>query len=429
MTRNLTLSLAVAALLTAGNAFAFGSSCGLQNFHKSHKTHKTHKDHKDRKSHTNHKKHGNFGSHFGFGGSCGFGGGFDWGAGLDGFYVCLNGSSPLVSGSFSGSFLTGGDACDNNAFDFTYRVSGGFVKDSAHADSPNMKVGQDDQTQDGFWYREGPFSSPVAYGDVNNDGKRYPDTPDAYPAWTWGHPEADPFISEGGEGDNLGGAAGIGSAGFTGGINAGDDGFFFPYNFFEVNNKVNSFVGAYSSELIWNVKLYDKSGNKVYEHTFTNTLYYWETLNVAIPNLGIECPRDAVQAGETINDTVFNKDIHDNVLSFWPTYGQGIDYVGDGQTDAKNCADPVTLKNKVVSDTFSIGTYFQRTYKVTLEGPYIYDSGVDGCSEVDEKGLPDTDGTWDAKCFKKVDTIWVDEDTKARAFMRLNVEKEKKKWF
>ncbi|WP_292656507.1 hypothetical protein [Nitratifractor sp.] len=394
MKQKVVLSIAAAMFMTAGSANAFGFS-GNGN--------------------------GSVGS---------VNGGFDWGAGEDGFHICVYGNTPMVTGSAAVGINQDVSGCANDQFDFTSVVHGGFAKDSAHADSPNMKPGQDDETQDGFWYREGPFSAPVAYGDLNNDGKRFADMPDAYPAWTWGHPEADPFVSPGGAGDNLGGAAGIGSTGFTTGVNVDDDGIFYPYNFLQFSNKINTSVGTYSSDVSWNVKIYDKDGDKVYDHTFANTLYYWETINFQRDSMGIICPRQSVKEGETVNDVEYAQNVHDNLFSRWPVYGLDINFVSDGGTDTRACSDAVTLKNKEMTDTFSTGPVWnKKTYKVTLDGPYIYDSTVDGCAAENEKGLPDTDGAWDAKCFKKVDTVWIEENSVSQAFMRVKVSEEKKGWF
>jgi len=122
--------------------------------------------------------------------------------------------------------------------------------------------------------------------------------------------------------------------------------------------------------------------------------------------------------------------ICDNFSSRWPVYGLNVDFVSDGETDTIACSDPITLKTKEMSDTFETGPIWnKKKYKVTLDGPYIYDSSVDGCPATNDEGIPDTDEAWQAKCFKKVDTIWVDENSKGRGFMRLKVEEVKKKWF
>ncbi len=366
---------------------------------------------------------------FGFHGN---GGSVDVGVDENGFHICIEGHSWMGSGSSEVSYGSA-SGCDSDDFDFYYTATAGFLQGSAHVDSPNFKPGQDDETQDGFWYREGPFSAPVYYGDPTNDHKRYADNPDAYPAWTWGHPEADPFISEGGAGDNLGGAGGIGTAGFSinegNKIKAGDDAFFYPIQFLEANNYINSVFGSYSSDVAWHVTLYDRGHNKVFDKNFQTTLYYWETLNYANTNMGIICPRESVAAGEVVNDTAYDQNIHDNVFSRWPVYGLGIDFVSDGGKDTKVCSDPITLKDKSMSAEFTTGNFWnQKKYKITFDGPYLYDASVEGCPALNAEGIPDTTEKWPAKCFKKVDTIWVQEESKGRAFMRMSVEEEKKSY-
>jgi hypothetical protein len=319
--------------------------------------------------------------------------------------------------------------CGEEDFDFYYKTFGGFIEDSAEYNSPNMKPGKDDVTQDGFWWREGPFSAPVYYGDPENDDKRYTDDPNgAWPAWTWGHPERHPFISEGGEGDDIGGSNGIGLGGFGMGdgnkIKAGDSDVFYPLNFSEINNYKNSFYGSMSSDVSWNVVVYDKDHNEVFKKNYTTTMYYWETFNFQSDKYGIVCPRSSADAGETINDLAYNTAVHENITSRWPIFGLDVDFKGDGKTDADMCADAVKIKDTEMTDTFSVKQSVfgsEKKYNISFDGPYVYDATKAGCPAVNEEGLPVTAEKWSAECFEKVDTLWTDEMDKTRAFMRMSI--------
>ena len=369
------------------------------------------------------------------------GGSVEYGFSQDGGYICINGFSWMGSGSFQMSMnnadgLSFGSAsgCGDDDFDFYYKTFGGFIKDSSEYNSPNMHPGKNDETQDGFWWREGKFSENVYYGDPENDGKRYADDPNgAWPAWTWGHPERAPFISAAGEGDDLGGSNGIGLGGFGLGdgnkIKAGDDDSFYPLNFMEINNYKNSFVGSHSSDISWNVAIYDKDHNEVFKKNYTTTMYYWETLNFQRDSWGLICPRSSVDAGEVINDLAYDTAVHENILSGWPAYGLDIDFKGDGVADATACADAVKIKDNNITDTFTVSKSMmghaipgtEKKYELSFDGPYIYDASKDGCPAVTEEGLPDTADKWPAECFTKVDTLWTDEESKTRAFMRMHI--------
>ncbi len=335
------------------------------------------------------------------------------------------GSMALSFGSASG--------CNEDDFDFYYKSFGGFVEGTDKISSINFTPGQDDTYDDGFWYREGPFSAPVYYGDPENDGKRYADDPNgAWPAWTWGHPEADPFVSAGGPGDNLGGAAGIGTGGFGMGdgnkIKVDDNASFYPITFVEVNNNRNSFFGSYSAKVSWNVALYDKKHNEVFKKNYTTTLSYWETLNFQYTPIGIVCPRSSVAAGETINDLAYSQTIHDEISSRWPVSGLDVTFVGDGKSDAEACADAVQLADTYKEDTFSVRPFRfgpAKKYKIVFDGPYIYDETKEGCPALNEEGLPDTTEKWPAQCFERVETLWADEGVKTRAFMRMHISEVK----
>jgi len=355
------------------------------------------------------------------------------------------------------------NGCGEDDFDFYYKTFGGFIEDSDKISSLSFIVGKDDVYDDGFWYREGAFSSPVYYGDPANDGKRYADDPNgAWPAWTWGRPEADPFVSTDGPGDNLGGAAGIGLGGFGMGdgskIKADDNATFYPLNFVEVNNFPNSFEGSYAADVSWNVAIYDKEHNEVFNKNYTTTLYYWETKNFQYPKYGIICPRSSVDEGDSVNDLAYNSAIHDNIWSKWPNTGLDVDFVSDGVEDATACADAIKFKDTNLTDTFTVkrghgmlarghryahtnghghtygfayggrdfGQSMEQEYELSFDGPYIYDDTKEGCPAVNEEGLPDTTEKWQAECFTKVDTIWADEAGKTRAFMRMSIKKLKK---
>jgi len=358
------------------------------------------------------------------------------------------------------------NGCSDDDFDFYYKTFGGFIKGSDQVSPIKMNPGQDDVYEDGFWYREGAFSSPVYYGDPENDGKRYSDDPNgAWPAWTWGSPEADPFVSAGGAGDNLGGAAGIGLGGFGmsdgNKIKADDSDTFYPLNFIEINNFPNSFGGSYASDVSWNVAIYDKDHNEVFKKNYTTTIYYWETKNFQYPKYGVICPRSSVDVGEVVNDTAYNASIHE-LASWWPTAGLDVDFIGDGVEDSTACADAIKFKDTNLTDTFTVkkshdmmnrghryaytnghghtygfayggrgfGQGMEQEYELSFDGPYIYDDTKEGCPAVNEEGLPDTTEKWQAECFRKVDTLWADEKGKdekgkTRAFMRMSIKKLK----
>jgi len=370
------------------------------------------------------------------GASNGMGGSVQYGMNANGGYICIDGFSPMGGGSMAMSYGSA-SGCGADDFDFYYKTFGGFIENTGNVSSVNFKAGQDDTYSDGFWWREGKFSSNVYYGDPENDGKRYADDPNgAYPAWTWGRPEADPFVSANGAGDNLGGAAGIGLGGFGMGdgnkLKAGDTDTFYPLNFIEVNNYVNSFMGSYASDVSWNVAIYDKDHNEVFKKNYTTTMYYWETKNFQYPKYGMICPRSSVDKGEVVNDLAYNSAIHDNIWNRWPKTGLDIDFVSDGSSDATACADAVKLKDTSMTDTFTvknsmmkdmpmIGSMTEKKYQLSFDGPYIYDDSKAGCPAVNEQGLPDTLEKWPAECFEKVDTIWADEAGKTRAFMRMTV--------
>ncbi|SFV90278.1 hypothetical protein MNB_SV-4-1116 [hydrothermal vent metagenome] len=388
----ITLSMATAALLATSSAFGFGFNGNLA------------------------------------GGNAANGGSVNVGTNEHGGYICIEGHGFGQSGSAQISYGSA-SGCGLDDFDFYYKSTGGFKEDTSKVDAFRFKAGQDDDLNDGFWYREGAFSAPVYYGDPENGGKRYGDDATLWPAWTWGHPEVDPFVSEDGAGDDKGGAAGIGGAGFGvddgNKLKAGDSDTFYPVAFEEINNNRNSFLGSYASDIAWNVTLYDRDHNKVFSKRYTTTLYYWETLNYA-PK-GFECPRSSVGNNETVNDRDFNQHMHDDFNAHWPVTGLDVDFKGDGVSDASWCADAITIKEHEWTDTFETGRFMmKKKYKVTVNGPYVYDESAEGCAPLNDEGLPDTDGKWSASCFKAVDTVWADERVKTRFFMRINVEEEKK---
>jgi len=370
------------------------------------------------------------------GASSGMGGSTSYGFNQSGGYICIDGFSPMGGGSFEMSFGSA-SGCDDDDFDFYYKTFGGFIEDTFNYSSPNIKLGKDDTYEDGPWWREGKFSSNVYYGDPENDGKRYADDPNgAWPAWTWGRIEKDPFVSEGGAGDELGGSAGIGLGGFGMGdgnkIKAGDTDTFYPLNFIEVNNDTSP-KSSHSSEVSWNVAIYDKDHNEVFKKNYTTTMYYWETFNFQKESMGIICPRSSVDAGELVNDLAYNTAIHNDITHYWPIYGLDIDFQGDGKSDTLMCADAVKLKDTAMTDTFTVSKSMmgmtipgtEKTYELSFDGPYIYDATKAGCPAVNEQGLPDTADKWPAECFTKVDTIWTDEKDKTQAFMRMSItEKE-----
>jgi len=419
MNRKIFLSL-VASMVVVGtqaNAFGFGSMSGTNTT----------------------TSNGTTGSMSGT--SNGTGGSVQYGFSQDGGYICINGFSWMGSAGFQmsannseGMSFGSASGCGEDDFDFYYKTFGGFIEESSEYNSPNMKPGKDDVTQDGFWWREGEFSSPVYYGDPENDGKRYADDPNgAWPAWTWGHPEKAPFVSEGGEGDDIGGSNGIGLGGFGMGdgnkLKAGDTDTFYPLEFMEVNNYKNSFVGSHSSDVSWNVVIYDKDHNEVFKKNYTTTMYYWETFNFQSSKYGIVCPRSSVDAGEIVNDLAYDTAVHNDITHYWPIFGLDVDFKGDGKTDTLMCADAVKIKDDNVTDTFTVSKKMmgmaipgsEKKYELSFDGPYIYDATKDGCPEVNEQGLPDTAEKWPAECFTKVDTLWTDEESKTRAFMRMSV--------
>jgi len=414
MNKKVFLSIAASMLLagTQANAFGFGGMSGNNSTTTSGTT-------------------GNMA-----GASNGMGGSVQYGMNANGGYICIDGFSPMGGGSMAMSYGSA-SGCGADDFDFYYKTFGGFIKDSDKSSTFWGRPGKDDTYQDGPWWREGKFSSDVYYGDMANDGKRYADDPNgAYPAWTWGRVEADPFVSEGGAGDELGGASGIGLGGFGMGdgnkIKTGDTDTFYPLNFIEVNNHKNHIGGTYTSDVSWNVAIYDKDHNEVFKKNYTTTMYYWETLNFQNPKYGIVCPRNSVDAGEVVNDLGYAQAIRENITPYWPLSGLDVDFVSDGIEDATACADAVKLKDTSMTDTFTvknsmmkdmpmIGSMTEKKYQLSFDGPYIYDDSKAGCPAVNEQGLPDTLEKWSAECFQKVDTIWADEAGETRAFMRMTV--------
>ena len=366
------------------------------------------------------------------GASSGQGGNAHYGFNRNGGFVCVEGFSSMGGGSAEISYGSA-SGCGEEDFDFYYKTFGGFVKDTDQVSPYHMKAGKDDTYEDGFWWREGKFSSAVYYGDPENNGKRYLEDPNgAWPAWTWGRPEADPFVSAEGPGDNLGGAAGVGLGGFGMGdgnkIKAGDTDTFYPLEFMEINNYKNSFAGSYASDVSWNIIIYDKNHKEVFNKNYTTTMYYWETINYQKEKFGIICPRSSVNADEVIDDLAYNQGIHDNITHYWPATGLDIDFISDGGSDTIACADAVKLKDTQMTDTFTVKTSMfapEKKYKLSFDGPYIYDDSKAGCPAVNEEGIPDTAEKWPAECFKKVDTVWADEKQKTRAFMRMNIKEAK----
>ena len=366
------------------------------------------------------------------GASNGMGGSVQYGMNANGGYICIDGFSPMGGGSMAMSFRSA-SGCGEDDFDFYYKTFGGFIEESDQSSTFWGNPGKDDTYQDGPWWREGKFSSDVYYGDMENDGKRYADDPNgAWPAWTWGRVEADPFVSEGGAGDSLGGASGIGLGGFGMGdgnkIKAGDTDTFYPLNFIEVNNHKNHIGGTYTSDVSWNVAIYDKDHNEVFKKNYTTTMYYWETINFQRDSMGIVCPRNSVDAGEVVNDLAYNSAVH-SFWNIWPDKGLDIDFKSDGVAESKACSDAVKLKDTTMTDTFTVSKSMmgmaipgsEKKYELSFDGPYIYDASKDGCPAVNEQGLPDTAEKWSAECFQKVDTIWADEAGETRAFMRMTV--------
>jgi len=410
MNRKVFLSIAASMLLagTQANAFGMGSMSGNNTINTSGTT-------------------GNM-----VGASNGAGGSVSYGANANGGYICIDGFSPIGGGSMAMSYGSA-SGCGADDFDFYYKTFGGFIKDSDKSSTFWGNPGKDDTYQDGPWWREGKFSSDVYYGDMANDGKRYADDPNgAWPAWTWGRVEADPFVSEGGAGDDLGGSSGIGLGGFGMGdgnkIKAGDTDTFYPLNFIEANNFINHIGGTYTSDVSWNVAIYDKDHNEVFKKNYTTTMYYWETINYQSDSKGIICPRNSVDAGEVVNDLAYNTAAH-NIWSIWPSKGLDIDFKSDGVVESKVCSDAVKLKDTAMTDTFTVSKSMmgmaipgsEKKYELSFDGPYIYDDSKEECPAVNEQGLPDTAEKWPAECFQKVDTIWAKEKNKTRAFMRMSV--------
>jgi len=390
MKHKILLSICAGALLAGGNLYAFGIS-------------------------------GN-----GSGSSMGNGGDVRFGANENGAYICLSGHDQLGhSGSMALSFGSA-SGCEDDDFDFYYKSWGGFVSDTDHFDGLLIKPGPKAGVQDGPWYREGEWSAPFYAGDFDNDGKRYDADADEWPAFTWGRFLKDPFINDN---ENEGGSGGIGIGGFASGdgnkIKADDGAHFYPASMINVVNNLNVLVGSWIVDLKWHIKLYDKDHKEVYNKDISEKFLYWETLNYRNPKYDIECPRTLLDEGEKINDLAFNTDIHDNKFSKWPIFGLDNDFYGDGTDDSRVCADAAQPQTPVeIHDTFSVGRFFnKKEYDITIDGPYVYDSSIDGCPAINEYSMPDTEEKWDEKCFKKVSTIWVDEKQKKSAFMRIKVEK------
>ena len=235
--------------------------------------------------------------------------------------------------------------------------------------------------------------------------------------------EASPWNSEQGEDDSLGGASGIGIGGFGLGdgnkIKVDDGDYFYPLSMIETTNYNNSFVASLSVDISWNLTLYNKLHDEVYSKNFVSTLTYWETLNYQTEEF--LCPRASIGEGESVNDVAFNTRLHNEFTPYWPIFGLDDSYISDGQKDVAMCADALRLRNGGdVTDRFNV---MSREYEVKFTGPYIYQEDVEGCPALNSLGLPDSAEKWDAKCFKKVDTFWADEQKTTRAFMRMSINK------
>jgi len=387
MKKKMLISICASALLAGTNLFAFSMS-----------------------------GHGSHGSN---------GGGVDIGGDGHGGHVCIEGHDFMGHGGSAGMSYGSAQGCDKDDFDFYYQSFGGFIKGTEHADSPNMLPGLNDVTEDGPWFREGEFSSHVTFGDVTNGNKCDTRDPNGgWPAVAWGHQEANPWMS--GEGDNKGGASGLGITGFGLGdgnkIKKNDEGTFYPVAMISAVNYTNSFTASMSTDLSWNVKIYSKKKHKeLYSKNYSNTIVYWETLNYS--NDEFKCPRSSVAEGSLVNDLAFNTRLHNDFSPYWPVYGLDNNYVGDGGQDKQNCADAIKAKKELnFKDTFKVN---RKTYEISFNGPWIYQENVEGCPELDETGMPDTAEKWDEKCFKKVDTLWAQENATSRAFMRMHIKKIK----
>jgi len=325
---------------------------------------------------------------------------------------------------------------------FYYKTYGGFYLPPSPGDtvvysSLNMKPGPNDITQDGPWFREGPFSKPVQFGDQNNGNLRDSlDPNNGWPAVAMGHKEADPWISAGGQGDSLGGASGIGMIGYGYDtqqhpgrkIVVGNDEVFYPLMGIQHHNKPNSFAGSLQFNFSWNLELYDQNGHLIYQGNKVDTLWFWETFNNCFPNYGIPCPRNFLPRGTPFTDLEFSQYIIDSITPYWPLYGLGATYYGDKDADntceAIPCSDAITLSNRKKTIPF---IYNDTLYNILIDGFYNYSCNGTQCPELDtllyNVPIGNSDTNWQEQYFDKSLTIWSEEGGINTGWMRLRIVK------
>lgn len=326
--------------------------------------------------------------------------------------------------------------------EFTYQAYGGFVDNTFTYDFVTTFVpGTTSASQDGPWFREGPFSSAVSYGDQNNgniiDSRNIRK---AYPAVSWGTGDYDPWISADTE---LGGASGLGSAGVGYDtprvITVDDTTSFYPLAMMEHINKTISFWGSLQVDLEWNVEIYDDA-TLVYSNSFDFQVAMWETANLTFnpdgvfaqqgygPSTNISyCPRSRLalpSSHELYVAKLYELDWYEEqkTWSGYSTYqvvGVNNKFFGDGEDDAEYCADAFNTKNGQFTATF-IGTDdddVKTRFQIAIEGFYIYDDTA-GCDPVD---ITNDAQVLSEDCFKQVPTFWSDENNNNQAYMRITI--------
>lgn len=326
--------------------------------------------------------------------------------------------------------------------EFTYLTYGGFVNNTFTYDFTSQFIaGKTRATQDGPWFREGPFSSTVTYGDQNNgniiDSRSIRS---AYPAIAWGKGDYSPWISADTE---LGGASGLGSTGVgydsARVITVDDTTSFYPMAMMEHINKTVTFWGSLQVDLEWNIEIYDGT-EQVFKGSFDYQVAMWESLNAAFnpsgeyaqPGYGSTsnmdyCPRSRLAlptSHELYMAKLYELDWYEEQkiwsgYSTFPIVGVNNVFYGDGEFDSEFCADAFNTKNGTFSTTFlaTDDDDIKTRYQISIDGFYVYDDTA-GCDSFD---IGDDTQILSVDCFKHVPTFWSEEGANNRAYMKISV--------
>ena len=341
--------------------------------------------------------------------------------------------------------------------EFYYHTYGGFIKDDGNVShrtegsASYFRAGQDDINKDGIWFREGPFSKNVQFGDQNNGNKadtndphnQDPNNQNAYPAIAWGHPETHPWVSEGGPGDDIGGASGIGLIGYgykdTGNkknrgrrrIVVGDNAVLYPLGGMQHHNFPITFGGTMSTWISWNMELYDKKGKRIFKGNNIFHMYQWETINVTLDDIGNftsdpnGCPRSIIDS-TGMSALAFNT-MQSAKYPYWPQNGHDFLFKSDGDTETSICSDAFGYIGGTNKVDFSIG---KKRYTIKVDGFWHYHEELEGCPKLNRDlfnvPMSDDDKYWQIKCFTRSPTFWSGENNVNTGWVRLQiVDKEK----